>query len=371
MLDAALLEPYATPLAAALWCSLALSVLMVLTKQWHGRFTLDGVTGIQKFHAVPTPRVGGIGIYAGLWAACLLLPPGGLRDILLTTLAAGLPAFLFGVAEDVTKRVGVLPRLVATMASGLIAWAITGIALDRVNVLYVDMLFAFPWVGVLFTAFSVAGVANAINIIDGFHGLASGFSIVALVALAAIAGSAGDVQLMVACVAFAAAIAGFWFVNYPWGKLFLGDGGAYFAGFAIGWMSILLPMRNPEVSVWAGLLVCAYPVTECVYSMVRRYRQRRSPGEADWSHLHSLFEKEVVQKKLPAASIHVQNAAVSPVLLVGASVPGVLAVFFYDDSAMLAAWFALAVLMYHLVYRRIAQMEAKSARGLGLGASNS
>jgi hypothetical protein len=61
---------------------------------------------------------------------------------------------LFGLVEDITKRVGVVQRLLATMASGILAWAITGYAITDVNVWGLDWLLGFTVASVVFTAFT-------------------------------------------------------------------------------------------------------------------------------------------------------------------------------------------------------------------------
>ncbi|MDB5859152.1 MAG: glycosyl transferase, partial [Ramlibacter sp.] len=119
-----------------------------------------------------------------------------------------------------------------------------------------DPLLRVAPVAVIFTAFAVGGVSKAINIIDGFHGLASGTATLCLLALACIAAHVGGAPLVLTCVIVAAPVAGFWMVNFPWGKLLLGDDGAYFAGFALAWLAVLLPIRNADVSPWASLLDC-------------------------------------------------------------------------------------------------------------------
>ena len=63
---------------------------------------------------------------------------------------------------------------------------------------------------------------------------------------------------------------GFFVVNFPHGKIFLGDGGAYFCGFLLAALGVLLPARNPEVSAWTAILICAYPVIETLASMRRK-----------------------------------------------------------------------------------------------------
>ena len=130
---------------AALWgfaSAFVLSMLLVVTKGWHGVLTIDNAKGVQKFHTAPTPRVGGVSIFLGLVVACVKAPPE-VQALLTPILFAGLPAFLFGLAEDITKRVGVMQRLLATMASGLLAWWITEQALTRVDVWGLDWLLSF------------------------------------------------------------------------------------------------------------------------------------------------------------------------------------------------------------------------------------
>jgi UDP-N-acetylmuramyl pentapeptide phosphotransferase/UDP-N-acetylglucosamine-1-phosphate transferase len=164
-------------LLVAIFASLVFSALVVLTKRYHGHMTMDSNHGVQKFHVHPTPRVGGLGIYLGLLAAWLVVKDSTASQILKTIVLAGIPAFAFGILEDVTKKVGVIPRLLATMASGLIACLMTGLSLNRVDIPFIDEAFKLLPIALLFTSFAIGGVANAINIIDGFHGLASGAAI--------------------------------------------------------------------------------------------------------------------------------------------------------------------------------------------------
>lgn len=335
--------------------ALLVSLLLVVTKYSHGHLTMDAPGAVQKFHVDPTPRVGGIGIYLGLGMAWFLLPrqeeAGRLLGVIML---GGSPALFFGLAEDMTKRVGVLPRLLATMFSGALACTLGGVALSRLDVPVIDSLLAFGPVALLFTAFAVGGVANAVNIIDGFHGLASGILMLALLALAVLAHQAGDASLALVCLLVVAAVAGFWLVNFPWGKLFLGDGGAYFGGFALAWIAVLLPMRNPGVSPWASLLVCAYPFIEVIYSIFRRSLQRQSPGEPDRLHLHSLVATQFIQRAFPLLPHALQNAAVAPIVWCFAAVPAFMAIQFHDQTGRLAICVLLAGVAYHITYRYLA-----------------
>ena len=145
--------------------TLLFSTVLVATKHWHGHYSLDSTFGVQKFHTGATPRIGGVAIVLGLLVAWLLASPD-VRTLLGPMLLAGSPAFAFGLAEDLTKHVSVRARLLATMASGVLGWALTGVMITDVNVPGIDWLLGYTVVALAFTAFAVGGVANAINIID-------------------------------------------------------------------------------------------------------------------------------------------------------------------------------------------------------------
>lgn len=349
-------------LASVALISFLVSLGIVVTKHFHGGLTFDQSQGVQRSHVDPTPRVGGIAIFLGLGLATLMQllaqenphPTG-----MLALMFAGLPAFGFGLAEDLTKSVGVAPRLLATMASALLAWWLTGISIQSVDIPVFDSVLALSFFSVAFTALAVGGVANAINIIDGFHGLAGGVSVVMLTAIAVIALQAGDLQLTFFSGAVAAAIAGFLLINFPLGRLFLGDGGAYLAGFLIGWCAVLLPARNPEISAWTSLLICAYPISETLFSMYRRAKGRLHVGEPDREHLHSLLHHVVVARY---GDLHpnLSNAMVSPPLWAFAMLPAIGAYFFSANPIVLGAAFLLFCVVYGVLYGSVKAVRQQS-----------
>lgn len=347
-------------LLIGLLVSFATSLLLVQTKHLHGRFSMDVTEGVQKFHTKPTPRIGGVAVATGLLAAWAWGPAAS-NALLSPMLVAGLPAFAAGLAEDVTKRVGVAARLLATMLSGLIAWWLTGIALNRVDIVYLDAVAAWTPVAVAFTAFAVAGVANAVNIIDGFNGLSSGTVLILLFALGSIALGQGDPALAMTCAVVGAAVGGFWLVNFPLGKIFLGDGGAYLTGFCLGWLAVLLLMRHEHLSTWLVLLACAYPVTEVLYSVWRRRRARLPSGAPDNLHLHSLVKTQLILRLFPGWHPRLRNAAVSPVMWFFAMVPAALAVALQDAPTWTAVLALFAcVLWYHVSYVTLVRRQAAS-----------
>jgi UDP-N-acetylmuramyl pentapeptide phosphotransferase/UDP-N-acetylglucosamine-1-phosphate transferase len=183
-----------------------------------------------------------------------------------------------------------------TFASAVLASLLVGATLDRLDMPGLDVLLQWPVFAVAFTAFAVGGIANSINIIDGYNGLAGGYAVIVLAALALVAGQVGDPVVLTASLAMIGALLGFLVWNYPAGRIFMGDGGAYLLGFWLGELSVLLVVRNPEVSPWFPLMLLAYPVVDTLFSMYRRWLLRnRSAGDADAMHLHQLVYKRLAR----------------------------------------------------------------------------
>ena len=243
------------------------------------------------------------------------------------------------------------------MASGALGWVITGQSITDVNVPGLDWLLGFTVVSVLFTAFAVGGVANAVNIIDGFNGLAAGTIIIILCSFALLAGARGDADLVQTSLILVAVVLGFGVLNWPWGKLFLGDGGAYFLGFAVAWLAVLLLGRHPDVSAWAPLLVCGFPFLEVIFSIIRRWRRRASPGDADCLHLHSLVKRRIVRHLLPHSSTLVRNSVTGSIMWLAALLPAAFALQYTTDTLALALGFALYAFLYSAAYARLTQFR--------------
>ncbi len=356
----ALLDIFSSPvIETAAWggatCFL-ISVFIVLTKNLHGSVTMDLNHGIQKFHTNPTPRVGGLPIVVGLSVAWFI-STAEIQHILTPILIAGLPAFLFGLAEDITKRVGVLARLLATMASGLLAWWLTDYSLSRIDVWGLDWLLKYTLVSVVFTSFAVSGVANAINIIDGFNGLASTMATLAFTGFAVIAWSVGDATLASVAIILAACILGFFWVNWPFGKLFLGDGGSYFVGFALSWVAVLLIERNPSVSPFAALLVCIHPVSEVLLSIFRRKLKKLNPGHPDRLHFHSIIKQRYVRRWFGKLSFQLRNS-ITGVLVGFMTFTAIIIATLVNQNSLLSLLAVIALAMgYVAIYARMVRFK--------------
>ncbi|MDE1713178.1 glycosyltransferase (plasmid) [Chromobacterium amazonense] len=346
-------------LLLATFLSVVVGMFLIHFSHLHESFSADhDLGGVQKFHARPVPRIGGVPMAAGLVAGCGLLAWLQKDASALLLLFVALPAFSVGMLEDVTKKVGPLPRLLATFVAAALGYFVLGASLQRLDIPVLDGLLAQFWVlSLLLTVVAVGGVAHAVNIIDGYNGLSGVVSIFIFLAMAYVAFKVQDATSMGVCFAMVGAIAGFLFWNFPRGLIFAGDGGAYLVGFMIAEVAVLLVSRNPQVSSWFPLLCVIYPVFETLYSIYRKkFLRGMSPGVPDGLHLHMLIYKRLVRWMVGSkdvAHLTQRNSLTSPYLWALSSFSVVPAMLFWNNTAVLMCFVLIFMITYVYLYRMI------------------
>lgn len=323
------------------------------------------LTGAQKFHARAVPRVGGLAVALGLvalnaWVA--ITGHGPTRELWLILLC-GTPALLAGLAEDFTKRVSARFRLAATMLSGLLAFFLLGAQLESVAFPGLDWLMSFTACSLLFTMVAAGGLANAVNIIDGYNGLTAVVAGVILMSLAYVAWQVGDNLIVSVALAGTGALVGFLLWNWPRGLIFLGDGGAYFVGYLIAVLSIMLVARHRGVvSPWYPFLLCIYPVFETFFSIWRKRVVRgASPGLPDGLHLHMLVFRRLVRwavGRRDAASLTLRNSLTAPYLWLLSSIASLPATLLWRNPPALQAAVAVFCMLYVWLYLRVVRFRS-------------
>ena len=349
----------------AFLCALVVTLLIIHSSAKHAHLSNDhDFSGPQKFHAKAVPRIGGMGILAGVVAGigALYFVHPELSSTAFLLVACAMPAFAGGVAEDITKNVSPRRRLVFTAAAAALAFWLSGAVLDRTGLAPFDALLQFSAVSAVVSVFVVVGVTNSVNIIDGFNGLASMCVILMLLATAFVSYQVGDMAIFHASLLCVGAVTGFFVWNFPLGLIFLGDGGAYFLGFMVSELLIMLLHRNPAVSPMFPLVICIYPVVEVVFSIYRkRFIRKMSPGVPDGVHLHMLVYKRLMRWAVgnrDAKALTHRNSMTSPylwVLCMCSVIPGVL---FWNNTPVLLGVIALFGASYVMLYWRIVRFRS-------------
>jgi UDP-N-acetylmuramyl pentapeptide phosphotransferase/UDP-N-acetylglucosamine-1-phosphate transferase len=317
----------------------------------------------QKVHMAPVPRIGGLAVVLGLLAwLCWEAWQGRAPQLAGLLMACAAPAFVAGFVQDCTEAITPRGRLVATGVSAALAFFLLDAGLRYTTIPGLDWLVGFTLGSLALTVFTVAGIANAINIIDGFNGLAAMCVMLMLGALAYVAFQVDDLVIAYAALAGIGAVLGFFLWNYPSGLIFMGDGGAYFLGFLVAELGILLIGRNAEVSPLFPLLVCIYPAFETLFSVYRRWVLRQTAAHMpDGIHLHSLVYRRVMRWAVGgrgAKTLARRNARTSPVLWALCMVSTLPAMVFWSNTGALATFLLLFAVIYVVLYWRIVRFRS-------------
>ena len=330
--------------------------IILLPKNWVT--DLDDLTGIQKFHHQPTPRIAGVPVFMSFFIGLWYLDLQEVDYVFL--LLASLPVFMSGLIEDIIVRVSPFKRMISILASIVMMFVFLDIRIDFLGFTLVDYLLSNSIVSLLFTLLVVGGVVNAINIIDGYNGLLIGYSIAVLLAIAYVANILGDDLVIQLSLILIASLLGVFIFNFPFGKIFMGDGGAYFIGFMMAVIGLMLGNRNEEVSHWFILLLFIYPLYETAFSVYRKKIVRKTPpSQPDGYHLHMMLYKRLVKRKFFKNNKTMQNSMTSPFLWALSLVGIIPAVIWYDNQIMLIIWAFIFMIIYTIFYRRIVHFKFK------------
>lgn len=347
-------------LLVAFFSSFIATLLIIRFQHLHRHLSADSdFSGPQKFHTSAVPRIGGISIAAGIFIGILLrLKSTSSPSLEIMLLVCSIITFAIGLTEDLTKKVSVRARLIFTAIAATLLVYLAPLQITRLDVPYIDLLFALPMVGTALTIFAITGLANAYNIIDGFNGLASMVGIITLLAISYIGFLLADPLITHLSIIMAAAILGFFVWNYPRGLIFLGDGGAYLIGFWISSLSILLTYRHQEISPWFALLINGYPIMETLFTIYRRkIHQGKSPGQPDGIHFHTLIYRRILMNHHQDKNVFSANARTAPYFWILAGLSIIPAVLWWQSSLMLVGACFLFVTSYVWLYARIVKFK--------------
>ncbi|AOJ05781.1 hypothetical protein WS70_23535 [Burkholderia mayonis] len=313
--------------------------------------------GVQKMHMLAVPRIGGVGIaFAAALACCFLSGTAALTPLPAALFACAAPALMAGLLEDVTKRVSPRARFLSVIAAALLGCLILGAVIRRVGLPIVDTALAVVPFAVVFTVVAVTGLTNALNIIDGVNGLSSVVGIFILASIACVAYHVGDAFVMWTALIMIGAIGGFAVWNYPAGLVFLGDGGAYFIGFVIAELLVLLEV-HPAVSTWYAVLVSIYPTWETLFSMYRRKMVRGRPVSApDCLHLHTLIYRRARRCGAHGCDRHkrlLSNSGTAPFLWLLTLLAVVPATLFWRNGVLMFVSICAFIALYVWLYASI------------------
>ena len=330
---------------------LALAVTPVVIRVAR-RLGIVRVPGARHMHTQPISHIGGVAIFlsamlvsiAVLWFSNLLGTAGRPMPAQLRTLflATGF-MFAVGLIDDVkTRGLRAKTKFVAQIAAAVLV-CIGGMRIQSVAVTE-SLTLNFGWFSWPLTIFWIVGLTNAVNLSDGLDGLAAGICTVACGAMAVFAASAGHIAAVVLMLALLGGVNGFLVFNFNPARIFMGDCGSMFLGFTIASVGVYCSARSSAlVGLALPVLALGIPIFDTLFSMLRRFLERRSIFSADRGHFHHrLIDSGLTQRQAVATIYAVTLLATGPGMLMMVVRPG-------HALILLVCILFLLLLVFHVV----------------------
>ncbi|NGZ08745.1 MAG: undecaprenyl/decaprenyl-phosphate alpha-N-acetylglucosaminyl 1-phosphate transferase [Nitrospira sp. LK70] len=269
------------------------------------RWNLVDIPADRKIHVLPTPRLGGLALYAGFLGSLLL--NSIIPDWMVAILVAGSLLLIIGVIDDIRE----LPAW-AKLCGQLLA---AGIVIASGKILTLFPLGPFgDAANIVLTLLWIVGITNAFNFFDGMDGLAAGLAVLMAGFMGVVAFETDQSGLGWLAIAMIGAGLGFLPYNFCGGRpavIFLGDGGSTFIGFTLACLAVKgnWADSNPIVSFSNPLLIFGVLIYDMVHITVERVATGKVRSVKEWldyvgkDHLHHRLERALGSRQASVAMI--------------------------------------------------------------------
>lgn len=243
----------------------------------------------RKINRKPMPLMGGLAIYSGFVIALLFAI---FKSALVTNpyklwglLASSFVILLVGIADDIkglSPRRKLFYQMAASMLAYIFGYSIIGVGHPLGGILVAPLL-----ISIGLTVFWIVGFTNAINLLDGLDGLSSGA--VSIIATTMFFTALKDNNTIVAllCLGVVGSALGFLPYNFNPARIFMGDCGSMFLGFAMALISIEGYFKSATfVTLFVPVVAMGVPVVDTALSIIRRLVKGNGVFKADKEHVH-------------------------------------------------------------------------------------
>ena len=308
----------------------------------------------QTLHQKSISRFGGVAVILSMTLVLLMAGYGWNNSLYFQAGLLTMPAFLIGFMDDFKFDIKPMIRLVFLLPVPIVYFYYFDLRVLNLDLGVIDNFLEFEPLALFFLCFAIIGMINAFNLIDGINGQLVSYLISILLALNIVEYATGNPIFQIAdefrlfTNLLLGSLLGFFALNFPFGKIFMGDAGAYFLGAIVCWGLIYAHLENGN-SPWAVMCVLAYPFTDLVFSVIRRtYVTGGDAMQPDAEHLHHVIYKRM--KKLKFRHERARHFF-TVVFITLFNLPYLCAtMYFAENTPALMAIFTFYIFSYLLIY---------------------
>jgi UDP-N-acetylmuramyl pentapeptide phosphotransferase/UDP-N-acetylglucosamine-1-phosphate transferase len=250
----------------------------------------------RSLHTKPTPRSGGVAIFAsvliGLGVAALVFAIVPLSTGFLPKGFASASAWIIGSIALITTvsflddRRGLSAGLrfaVQAIAAGIVVWGV-GLTLPSIPIPGIKTI-ELGWFAAPVTVLFLLWMTNLYNFMDGMDGFAGGMTVLGFGFLASFGWRAGHPFMFLLTTLVAMSALGFLIHNFPPARIFMGDVGSIPLGFTGGAL-MLVGLRDGLFDFWVPMMIFSPFILDATVTVLRRAWQRQKIWEAHRDHYY-------------------------------------------------------------------------------------
>lgn len=319
--------------------------IIYLIKNVVGTFSFfyeDTNDNLRKIHSMPVIRIGSISFIL------FLLLIFKIEDQLLENIIIfSYLCLCIGLIEDITLSISYFFRFIFLFLIILYFVVSNDFTIDSFdNKIFDQFIISTNFLLIVFSIISFLILINGFNFIDGMNGLLLGYAIIILfLFLFKSYAYSDDIRLFLTSLILI--IIPLAFFNLRHGNIMAGDGGAYFLGFIIGSISILLE-KNQILEAFEIACYLFYPATELVFTFFRRIFNNKNPFKPDAMHLHHLLygiiKKNRMKYNINISTNNINNFSSGLILL------AILLLFLIYEGLKILIYSELILILYISIY---------------------
>ena len=279
---------------------------LIIIINWNSifnKFELIKYKNPQRVHLNEVPRFGGFLTITIYFFYNIFIDVNN-NNFFIILLLSFLPTFVVSFKEDLFNNTKPFTRIVVMILSILIFFLLDSTKFPVIDLPILNQILQNDFMVYSFFIFSALVVMNGNNMIDGSNGLMSLTVLIQLIGIFYLSVQVGDLKIQHYSLFIFFPVVIFLIFNYPLGKIFMGDLGAFFLGFYNSILVLKLFGEYPEIPSWNAVLILFYPSIEVLYSFYRKlFLGKVNPMLADNKHLHTIIfwygvKKNIDKKKM-------------------------------------------------------------------------
>jgi UDP-GlcNAc:undecaprenyl-phosphate GlcNAc-1-phosphate transferase len=186
-----------------------------------------------------------------------------------------------------------------------------GMQIEFVTNPWGGMFYLGAW-GIPLTILWLVAMSNVVNFLDGLDGLAAGVSVIAASAVFIVALMRGQYLVAGLTMALVGSSVGFLRYNFNPARIFMGDSGSMFLGFALAAIAVQGSLKG---AMTLGLVVPALafgvPIADTAFAIIRRKKNGVPISQADRGHFHHRLLDQGFSQKQAVMHIYLLTACLA------------------------------------------------------------